>query len=218
MRRSKLALSQHRFTRESKQPGCEPSFCWQAITGTDFNKADCGLQILRPLHEFKSEIHNPQSAILKGPSQKVRRTERGGPLQMYPEEYRYSKDHEWILDQGGIGTIGITDYAQKELGDVVYVDLPEMGGTFEANEPFGQGESVKAVSDIFCPVSAEVVEINMKLEDDPARRGPEFVLPGPGGRKGRPLPSIRAIPLGAQQRFSRVGGVLKKVVLPVHEP
>ena len=86
---------------------------------------------------------------------------------MYPEEYRYSKDHEWILDQGGIGTIGITDYAQKELGDVVYVDLPEVGDTFEANEPFGQVESVKAVSEIFCPVSGEVVEINKKLEDAP---------------------------------------------------
>ena len=86
---------------------------------------------------------------------------------MYPEEYRYSKDHEWILDQGGIGTIGITDYAQKELGDVVYVDLPEVGDTFEANEPFGQVESVKAVSEIFCPVSGEVVEVNTKLENAP---------------------------------------------------
>jgi len=86
---------------------------------------------------------------------------------MYPEEYRYSKDHEWILSQGGIGTIGITDYAQKELGDVVYVDLPEVGDTFEANEPFGSVESVKAVSEIFCPVSGEVVEVNTKLEDAP---------------------------------------------------
>jgi len=86
---------------------------------------------------------------------------------MYPEEYRYSKDHEWILNQGGIGTIGITDYAQKELGDVVYVDLPEVGDTFEANEPFGSVESVKAVSEIFCPVSGEVVEVNTKLEDAP---------------------------------------------------
>ncbi len=86
---------------------------------------------------------------------------------MYPEEYRYSKDHEWILNQGGIGTIGITDYAQKELGDVVYVDLPEVGDTFEANEPFGSVESVKAGSEIFCPVSGEVVEVNTKLEDAP---------------------------------------------------
>ena len=86
---------------------------------------------------------------------------------MYPEEYRYSKDHEWILDQGGIGTVGITEYAQKELGDVVYVDLPEVGVTFEANEPFGSVESVKAVSEVFCPVSGEVVEVNTKLEDAP---------------------------------------------------
>ena len=86
---------------------------------------------------------------------------------MYPEEYRYSKDHEWILDQGGIGTIGITDYAQKELGDVVYVDLPEVGDTFEANEPFGSVESVKAVSEVFSPVSGEVVEVNTKLENAP---------------------------------------------------
>ena len=86
---------------------------------------------------------------------------------MYPEEYRYSKDHEWILDQGGIGTVGITEYAQKELGDVVYVDLPEVGVTFEANEPFGSVESVKAVSEVFCPVSGEVVEVNTKLENAP---------------------------------------------------
>ena len=86
---------------------------------------------------------------------------------MYPEEYRYSKDHEWISDEGGIGTIGITDYAQKELGDVVYVDLPEVGDTFEANEPFGSVESVKAVSEVFCPVSGEVVEVNKKLEETP---------------------------------------------------
>ena len=88
-------------------------------------------------------------------------------LQMYPEENLYSKDHEWILVQGDIGTIGITDYAQHELGDVVYVDLPEVGDTFEANEPFGSVESVKAVSEIFSPVSGEVIEVNSKLEETP---------------------------------------------------
>ena len=88
---------------------------------------------------------------------------------MYPEEYRYSKDHEWILDQGGIGTIGITDYAQKELGDVVYVDLPEVGDTFEANEPFGQVESVKAVSEVYSPVTGEVAAVNSKLQDAPEK-------------------------------------------------
>jgi len=86
---------------------------------------------------------------------------------MYPADYLYSKDHEWILVQDKVGTIGITDYAQHELGDVVYVDLPEVGDTFEANEPFGSVESVKAVSEIFCPVSGEVTEINSKLAENP---------------------------------------------------
>jgi glycine cleavage system H protein len=86
---------------------------------------------------------------------------------MYPEDNLYSKDHEWILVQDNVGTIGITDYAQHELGDVVYVDLPEVGDTFEANEPFGSVESVKAVSEVFCPVSGEVTEVNSKLEEKP---------------------------------------------------
>jgi glycine cleavage system H protein len=86
---------------------------------------------------------------------------------MYPEENVYSKDHEWLFVQGDIATVGITDYAQKELGDVVYVELPEVGDTFEANEPFGSVESVKAVSEIFCPVAGEVIEVNKQLEDSP---------------------------------------------------
>jgi glycine cleavage system H protein len=86
---------------------------------------------------------------------------------MYPEEYLYSKDHEWISVQDSIGTIGITDYAQHELGDVVYVDLPEVGDTFEAGEPFGSVESVKAVSEVFCPIGGEVIEVNAKLEENP---------------------------------------------------
>lgn len=86
---------------------------------------------------------------------------------MYPENYLYSKDHEWISVQDNIGTIGITDYAQHELGDVVYVDLPEVGDTFEASEPFGSVESVKAVSEIFCSVSGEVAEVNAELEEHP---------------------------------------------------
>jgi glycine cleavage system H protein len=86
---------------------------------------------------------------------------------MYPEDNLYSKDHEWILVQDNVATIGITDYAQHELGDVVYVDLPEIGDTFEANEPFGSVESVKAVSEVFCPVGGEVVEVNTKLEEKP---------------------------------------------------
>jgi glycine cleavage system H protein len=86
---------------------------------------------------------------------------------MYSEDNLYTKDHEWILVQDNVGTIGITDYAQHELGDVVYVDLPEVGDTFEANEPFGSVESVKAVSEIFCPVSGEILEVNSKLEESP---------------------------------------------------
>jgi glycine cleavage system H protein len=86
---------------------------------------------------------------------------------MYPEENLYTKDHEWVLIQGNVATVGRTDYAQHELGDVVYVDLPEVGDTFEANEPFGSVESVKAVSEIFCPVSGEVIDVNTKLEEAP---------------------------------------------------
>jgi len=86
---------------------------------------------------------------------------------MYPEQNLYTKDHEWLLVQGDVGTVGITDFAQKELGDVVYVDLPEIGDSFEANEPFGSVESVKAVSEIFCPVGGEVIEVNAKLEESP---------------------------------------------------
>jgi len=86
---------------------------------------------------------------------------------MYPEENLYTKDHEWLSIQGDVGIIGITDYAQRELGDVVYVDLPEVGDTFDAGDPFGSVESVKAVSEIFCPVGGEVVEVNEKLEDSP---------------------------------------------------
>ncbi len=86
---------------------------------------------------------------------------------MYPIDYVYSKDHEWISVHDNIGTIGVTDYAQHELGDVVYVDLPEVGDTFDAGEPFGSVESVKAVSEIFCPIGGEVIEVNFKLEDSP---------------------------------------------------
>jgi glycine cleavage system H protein len=86
---------------------------------------------------------------------------------MYSEDNLYSKDHEWILVQDDVGTIGITDYAQHELGDVVYVDLPEVGDTFDAGEPFGSVESVKAVSEVFCPVGGEVTGVNTILEEKP---------------------------------------------------
>jgi len=86
---------------------------------------------------------------------------------MYPEENLYTKDHEWVNVQGDLATVGITEYAQRELGDVVYVDLPEVGDTFEASEPFGSVESVKAVSEVFCPLGGEVTEVNSKLEQTP---------------------------------------------------
>lgn len=91
---------------------------------------------------------------------------RGGET-MYPDDNLYSKDHEWILIQDNIGIIGITDFAQHELGDVVYVDLPEVGDVFEANEPFGSVESVKAVSEVFCPIGGEVIDVNSILEESP---------------------------------------------------
>jgi glycine cleavage system H protein len=86
---------------------------------------------------------------------------------MYPTDYRYSKDHEWLKMDGAIGTIGITDYAQSELGDVVFVELPKIGADLKAGQSFGSVESVKAVSDIFAPVSGKVTEINSALADAP---------------------------------------------------
>ncbi|MGA2719984.1 MAG: glycine cleavage system protein GcvH [Candidatus Acidiferrales bacterium] len=86
---------------------------------------------------------------------------------MYPADYRYTKDHEWIKVEGPVGTIGITDYAQSELGDVVFAELPKLGVTMKAGESFGTIESVKAVSEIFTPVSGEITEINSKLVDTP---------------------------------------------------
>jgi glycine cleavage system H protein len=86
---------------------------------------------------------------------------------MYPKEFRYSKDHEWLKVEGDRGTIGITDYAQKQLGDVVFVELPEVGRALKAGEVFGTVESVKAVSELFSPVAGEVVEVNAALGHKP---------------------------------------------------
>jgi len=85
----------------------------------------------------------------------------------YPTEYRYTKEHEWIVVKGGIATIGITDYAQHELGDVVFVELPKAGAKLEAGKVFGTVESVKAVSEIFSPATGELVEVNTALQDKP---------------------------------------------------
>jgi len=84
-----------------------------------------------------------------------------------PEDLHYSKDHEWVRVEGDVGTIGITDYAQHSLGDVVYVELPKVGDKFEAHESFGSVESVKAVSELFTPVAGEIVEVNEALQDTP---------------------------------------------------
>ena len=87
---------------------------------------------------------------------------------MYPENFRYTKEHEWVLVEGGAATIGITDHAQHELSDVVFVELPKVGKTVAAKGPVAVVESVKAASDIYSPVAGEVVEINQALEADPA--------------------------------------------------
>ena len=87
-----------------------------------------------------------------------------------PDNLHYSKDHEWVrVDGGGTAIIGITDHAQEQLGDVVYVELPKSGESFAAHESFGSVESVKAVSEIFTPVSGEIVEVNDSLNDEPEK-------------------------------------------------
>ncbi len=86
---------------------------------------------------------------------------------MYPSDYRYTKEHEWIKVSGDTGTIGITDYAQHELGDVVFVEIPAVGAKITAGQIFGTIESVKAVSEIFAPVSGEVTETNATLSSAP---------------------------------------------------
>ena len=86
---------------------------------------------------------------------------------MYPTDLRYTKEHEWIRLQDGVGAVGITDYAQHELGDVVYVELPKVGAKLAAGKTLGTVESVKAVSEIYCPVSGEVTEVNATLSQTP---------------------------------------------------
>jgi glycine cleavage system H protein len=88
---------------------------------------------------------------------------------MYPADYRYTKQHEWIKVQGDIGTIGITDYAQQELGDVGFVEMPKVGAKIATGASFGTVESVKAVSEIYSPVAGEVTETNPLLVDAPEK-------------------------------------------------
>ena len=86
-----------------------------------------------------------------------------------PEDLHYSKDHEWVRVEGDAAVVGITDYAQNSLGDVVYVELPKVGEEFAANESFGSVESVKAVSEVFSPISGTVAEVNEVLNDEPEK-------------------------------------------------
>jgi glycine cleavage system H protein len=86
---------------------------------------------------------------------------------MYPKEFYFTKDHEWVRLDGDTATVGITDFAQKQLGDVVYVELPAVGATLDVHQTIGVVESVKAVSDIYSPVSGEVTAINEGLNDSP---------------------------------------------------
>jgi glycine cleavage system H protein len=87
----------------------------------------------------------------------------------YPETYKYTKEHEWVHVEGGEGTVGITDHAQEELGDIVFVDLPKAGSQVTKGQTFGSVESVKAVSDIYSPVSGEVSAVNQLLATSPEK-------------------------------------------------
>ena len=86
-----------------------------------------------------------------------------------PDDLHYSKDHEWVRVEGNVAVVGITDYAQDSLGDVVYVELPKTGDSFAANESFGSVESVKAVSEVFCPISGDIASVNESLNDAPEK-------------------------------------------------
>ena len=91
----------------------------------------------------------------------------GGTVMSIPNNLRYSEEHEWVKTEGNEVVIGITHFAQGELGDIVFVELPEVGATIEANEPFGSVESVKTVSELYAPVSGKVVAVNEELSDQP---------------------------------------------------
>jgi len=94
----------------------------------------------------------------------------------FPKNLLYTTQHEWVLHESGIAAVGITDYAQNQLGDVVFVELPEVGTTFSKGDSFGVVESVKAASDVYTPVSGEVIEINSELEEHP-----EYINQSPYG-------------------------------------
>ena len=86
-----------------------------------------------------------------------------------PDDLKYTKDHEWVRQRGGVAVVGVTDHAQRQLGDVVFVELPEVGQQLEASERFGTVESVKAVSEVYAPVSGRISKVNADLADSPER-------------------------------------------------
>lgn len=86
---------------------------------------------------------------------------------MYPDDYRYTTEHEWVRVEDDIAVLGVTDFAQKELGDVVFVELPQVGHVYDAGDEIGSIESVKAVAEVFTPLAGEIVEVNEALADDP---------------------------------------------------
>jgi glycine cleavage system H protein len=96
----------------------------------------------------------------------------------FPNEVKYSKEHTWLLVEGDTGTIGITEFAQSELGEIVYVDLPSIGKSFKQDEVFGSVEAIKTVSDLFMPVSGEVTAFNTRLKDEPTLVNEEFFTGG----------------------------------------
>lgn len=87
---------------------------------------------------------------------------------MNPEDYKYTQEHEWVRVEGDVAVVGITDFAQQQLGDVVYVELPEPGAGVEQNQPFGSIDSVKTASDLYSPLTGEVLEVNENVNSDPA--------------------------------------------------
>lgn len=86
---------------------------------------------------------------------------------MYPNEFRYTKEHEWVKVEGNDAIIGVTDHAQNQLGDIVFVELPEAGSTFSIGDEFGTVESVKAVAEVYMPITGEIAEVNEELQDRP---------------------------------------------------
>ena len=118
----------------------------------------------------------------------------------YPSGLKYTKDHEWIQVEGDRGKVGITDYAQQQLGDVVYVELPEKGAVLKAGQPFGTIESVKAVSELYAPISGEVVEVNAAL-----KQKPETVNTDPHGSSSTGFPASST---ASHTRSADCGGIM----------